>query len=125
MKKRMLYLVARLLLAVMVLSACAAEPAVETVEVEVTRVVEVEGEPVEVTRIVEIEGETVVEEVVVTATPEPVEEVEQTMPEGDTILIGGFGPLSAPGSYQGGTEMRQAAEMAVDEINDAGGVLGK
>lgn len=125
MNKRIFYLVASLLLAVMVLSACAAEPAVETVEVEVTRVVEVEGEPVEVTRIVEIEGETVVEEVVVTATPEPVEEVEQAMPEGDTILIGGFGPLSAPGSYQGGTEMRQAAEMAVDEINDAGGVLGK
>jgi ABC-type branched-subunit amino acid transport system substrate-binding protein len=42
----------------------------------------------------------------------------------ETILIGGFGPLSAPGSYQGGTEMRQAAEMAVDEINEAGGVLG-
>lgn len=45
--------------------------------------------------------------------------------ESETILIGGFGPLSAPGSYQGGTEMRQAAEMAVDEVNEAGGVLGK
>ena len=43
----------------------------------------------------------------------------------ETILIGGFGPLSAPGSYQGGTEMRQAAELAVDEVNEAGGVLGK
>ncbi len=43
----------------------------------------------------------------------------------ETILIGGFGPLSAPGSYQGGTEMRQAAELAIDEINEAGGVLGK
>jgi ABC-type branched-subunit amino acid transport system substrate-binding protein len=43
----------------------------------------------------------------------------------DTIKIGGFGPLSAPGAYQGGIEMRQAAEMAVDEINEAGGVLGK
>ena len=43
----------------------------------------------------------------------------------ETILIGGFGPLSAPGSYQGGTEMRQAAEMAVDEVNEAGGVLGQ
>lgn len=50
---------------------------------------------------------------------------EEAMVESDTILIGGFGPLSAPGSYQGGTEMRQAAEMAVDEVNDAGGVLGK
>jgi len=44
---------------------------------------------------------------------------------GETIKIGGFGPLSAPGSYQGGTEMRQAAELAVDEINAAGGVLGR
>jgi branched-chain amino acid transport system substrate-binding protein len=44
---------------------------------------------------------------------------------GETIKIGGFGPLSAPGSYQGGTEMQQAAELAVDEINAAGGVLGR
>jgi len=44
---------------------------------------------------------------------------------GDTIVIGGFGPLSAPGSYQGGLELKQAAEMAVDEINQAGGVLGR
>jgi ABC-type branched-subunit amino acid transport system substrate-binding protein len=110
-----------LLAIIVAMSACASEPVLETVEV--TRVVEVEGETVEVTRIVEVEGETVVEEVVVTATPG--EEAEEAMPEGDTILIGGFGPLSAPGSYQGGTEMRQAAEMAVDEVNDAGGVLGK
>ena len=78
---------------------------------------------------------TVVETVVVTkevqvtveapapaATEAPAEEA---MPEGDTILIGGVGPLSAPGSFQAGTEMRNATEMAVDEINDAGGVLGK
>jgi branched-chain amino acid transport system substrate-binding protein len=87
-------------------------------------------EQVEVTRVVEVAGETVVEQVVVTATPDAsamAEEpaVEEPAVVGDTILIGGFGPLSAPGSYQGGTEMRQAAEMAVDEVNEAGGVLGK
>jgi ABC-type branched-subunit amino acid transport system substrate-binding protein len=79
-------------------------------------VVEKEVE-VEVTKVVEVEKE-VEKEVVVTATPEPEAEAE-------TILIGGFGPLSAPGAYQAGTEMRQACEMAVDEINEAGGVLGK
>ncbi len=125
MSKKRIFLLLGLLGMIMALAACAAEPAVETVEV--TRVVEVEGETVEVevTRVVEVEGETVVEEVVITATPEPVEESEEAMPAGDTILIGGFGPLSAPGSYQGGTEMRQAAEMAVDEVNEAGGVLGQ
>jgi len=70
--------------------------------------------PVEVTRIVAGTPETIV----VTTTPEPEEEA-------DTILIRGLGPLSAPGSYQSGTQMRQAAEMAVDEFNEAGGVLGK
>ncbi len=69
---------------------------------------------------VQVVKETVVveKEVVVTPTPEPAVEA-------DTILIGGFGPLSAPGSYQSGTQMRQAVEMAVDEVNDAGGIMGK
>jgi ABC-type branched-subunit amino acid transport system substrate-binding protein len=87
------------LLVIVLVTGCATETVVETVVVE--KEVEVE------------------KEVVVTV------EVEAEVPEGDTILIGGFGPLSAPGSYQGGAEMRQAAEMAVDEINEAGGVLGK
>lgn len=65
----------------------------------------------------------VVQTVVVTREVEVT--VARPAAEGDTILIGGFGPLSAPGSYQSGTEMRQASEMAVDEINDAGGILGK
>ena len=76
---------------------------------------------------------TVVETVVVTkevqvtveAPAAATEAPAEAMPEGDTILIGGVGPLSAPGSFQAGTEMRNATEMAVDEINDAGGVLGK
>jgi branched-chain amino acid transport system substrate-binding protein len=101
-KRHTLWLVGMLILATL-LTACAPETIVETVVV---------------TEMVEVEGETVVQEVVVTATPAPAA-------ESDTILIGGFGPLSSPGSYQGGTEMRQAAEMAVDEVNEAGGVLGK
>jgi branched-chain amino acid transport system substrate-binding protein len=103
MRKRHTFWLAGMLVLAILLTACAPETIVETVVV---------------TEMVEVEGETIVEEVVITATPAPAE-------ESDTILIGGFGPLSSPGSYQGGTEMRQAAEMAVDEVNDAGGVLGK
>jgi branched-chain amino acid transport system substrate-binding protein len=64
-------------------------------------------------------------QVTVEAPASATEAPAEAMPEGDTILIGGVGPLSAPGSFQAGTEMRNATEMAVDEINDAGGVLGK
>ncbi|HID09393.1 TPA: hypothetical protein EYP13_04135, partial [Candidatus Micrarchaeota archaeon] len=41
------------------------------------------------------------------------------------ILIGGVAPLSAPGAAESGHEMKLAMEMAVEEINAAGGVLGK
>lgn len=64
------------------------------------------------------EEKEVVETETETAAPAPEVEAE-------TVLIGGFGPLSAPGSYKGGIEMLQAIGMAVDEINEAGGVLGK
>jgi branched-chain amino acid transport system substrate-binding protein len=43
----------------------------------------------------------------------------------DTIKIGGIGPLSAPGSVVGGIAMKFAMELAVKDVNDAGGVLGK
>jgi branched-chain amino acid transport system substrate-binding protein len=43
----------------------------------------------------------------------------------DTIKIGGVGPLSAPGTVVGGIAMKFAMELAVKDINDAGGVLGK
>ncbi len=80
---------------------------------------EVIRETVVVTEVVtEIEEVEVEREVVVVATPEPVTEP-------DTILIGGVGPLSAPGSYVSGIQMRQAMMMAIDEINEAGGILGK
>lgn len=44
---------------------------------------------------------------------------------GDTIKIGGVGPLSSPGSVVGGIAMKFAMELAVKDVNDAGGVLGK
>jgi branched-chain amino acid transport system substrate-binding protein len=40
------------------------------------------------------------------------------------IKIGGLAPLSAPGSVTGGEAMRDAMNIAVDEINAQGGVLG-
>lgn len=43
----------------------------------------------------------------------------------ETIKIGGVGPLSAPGAYLTGIEMKWAMELAEKEINDAGGVLGR
>ncbi len=42
-----------------------------------------------------------------------------------TIKIGGIVPLSAPGSVTGGTAMKAAMEIALEEINAAGGVLGQ
>ncbi|WP_019121170.1 ABC transporter substrate-binding protein [Brevibacillus massiliensis] len=43
----------------------------------------------------------------------------------EVIKIGGIGPLTPPGSPVLGQEMQQAMELAVDEINQKGGVLGK
>ncbi len=94
------------------------------VEKEVPVTVEVEKEKIvekEVVQTVEVEKEVVVEkevEVVVTATPAP-------KPEGETIRIGGIGPLSAPGSVVGGIAMQFAMNLAVKDINDAGGVMGR
>jgi len=43
----------------------------------------------------------------------------------EPIRIGGVGPLSAPGAYVEGREMKWGMEIAEQEINDAGGVLGR
>jgi branched-chain amino acid transport system substrate-binding protein len=45
--------------------------------------------------------------------------------EAQTIRIGGIGPLSAPGSVVGGIAMQWTMNLAVKEINEKGGVLGK
>src|SRR6266702_6580771 len=43
----------------------------------------------------------------------------------DPIKIGWVGPLSPPGGYAEGALMKQSAEMAAEEINAKGGLLGK
>lgn len=41
------------------------------------------------------------------------------------IVVGFVGPLSPPGSYASGQEMKWAAQLAADEVNAAGGALGR
>jgi len=43
----------------------------------------------------------------------------------DIIKIGYIGPLSAPGAFESGVEMKMAVELAAEEINARGGLLGK
>ncbi len=43
----------------------------------------------------------------------------------DPIKVGWVGPLSPPGGYAEGALMKQAAELAAEEINARGGVLGR
>jgi|SRR5579872_785025 len=43
----------------------------------------------------------------------------------EPILLGWVGPLSPPGGYAAGQEMKWAAQLAVDEINAKGGVMGR
>jgi branched-chain amino acid transport system substrate-binding protein len=43
----------------------------------------------------------------------------------DSIKVGWVGPLSPPGGYAEGALMKQAAQLATDEINAKGGVLGR
>jgi branched-chain amino acid transport system substrate-binding protein len=43
----------------------------------------------------------------------------------EPIPIGWVGPLSPPGGYAEGTNMKNAAQMAEDEINAQGGILGR
>lgn len=43
----------------------------------------------------------------------------------DPITLGWVGPLSPPGNFAGGQEMKYAVELGVDEINQAGGINGR
>ncbi len=114
MSKRFLIVVIILLILTVALAACGGEQVVE-----VTRVVtETQTEQVEVTRVVE---QTVTEEVEVEVT----RVVEVEAEEAEPIILGATGPLSAPGSVGGGIAMQFTAELAVDEINEAGGVMGR
>ncbi len=112
MSKRIPLFILSLLILTLALVACGGEQVVE-----VTRVV-TETEEVEVTRVVE---ETITEEVEVTR----VVEVEVEPEDVEPIILGATGPLSAPGSVGGGIAMQFTAQLAVDEINEAGGVLGR
>lgn len=108
--KLIILVLALLVIGAPLMAACAA-PTPQVIEKVVKETVVVEKEvPVEVTKVVE----KVVEKVV-TPTPVPVE----------TIRIGGIGPLSAPGTVVGGIAMQFAMNLAVKDINEAGGVLGK
>jgi len=78
-------------------------------------------EEVVVTEIVEVEGETTIVEV----TSVPTGKCTPTDIAGlEEIKIGVTVPLSAPGSVTGGRAMQTAINIAVDEVNSAGGVLG-
>ncbi|HVA38522.1 MAG TPA: ABC transporter substrate-binding protein [Candidatus Dormibacteraeota bacterium] len=43
----------------------------------------------------------------------------------EPILLGWVGPLSPPGGYAAGQEMKWAAQLATNEVNARGGVLGR
>lgn len=43
----------------------------------------------------------------------------------ETIKIGGIAPLSPPGGVQNGESLRDGMQIAIDELNAAGGLLGK
>ena len=43
----------------------------------------------------------------------------------DVIRLGAVAPLSSPGSYQQGKELLLGLQWAVDDLNEAGGLLGK
>jgi branched-chain amino acid transport system substrate-binding protein len=64
-----------------------------------------------------------------TATPPPQAAAPSATPpptaEAATIRIGGLGPLSAPGDVVSGIAMQYAMNLAVADINAAGGILGK
>ena len=53
------------------------------------------------------------------------DETEAAAPEGDPIVLGALAPLSAPGAVVGGEAMRDAMLIAVEEINERGGLLGR
>jgi ABC-type branched-subunit amino acid transport system substrate-binding protein len=99
----------------MILVACQPQEVEVIKEVVVTQVVEV-VEEVEVP--VEVEVEVEVTPVPGRCAPLDVSEVEE-------IKIGATAPQSAPGAVRGGQGMMTAINIAVTQINDGGGILGK
>jgi ABC-type branched-subunit amino acid transport system substrate-binding protein len=105
------WLLSLLLVLVLVLAACGGQ------------VEEVGGDEPEAAKATEAPAEE--EEL----TEEPAEEEELTEepaePSGEVLKLGGLAPLSAPGAVVGGEAMREAMIIAVDELNEAGGILGR
>jgi ABC-type branched-subunit amino acid transport system substrate-binding protein len=97
----------------LILTACCPPPTpeviVRTVEVPVQQTVEV---PVEATV-----------EVLVTAVPGRCAPISAD--DVEEIKIGATAPQSAPGAVRGGRAMMTAINIAVTQINDDGGILGK
>jgi branched-chain amino acid transport system substrate-binding protein len=110
-----------LVVSAIILSACASEPVVETVVVT-QEVVVTEQVEVIVTQEVVVTEEV---EVIVEATPVAGRCAPMSLDEVETIKIGATLPQSAPGSVVGGLAMQTAFNIAVDEINSGGGILGK
>ena len=105
------------ILAVIALILTACQPQV----VEVTKEVEVE-----VTRVVEVEKEVEVPvEVEVEVTAVPGRCAPMSADDVEEIKIGATVPQSAPGAIAGGRAMMTAINIAVAQINDDGGILGK
>ncbi|MCY4092554.1 MAG: ABC transporter substrate-binding protein [Caldilineaceae bacterium] len=63
------------------------------------------------------------EEAAPAATEAPAEEADDMAME--PIKIGALAPLSAPGAVVGGEAMRDAMQIAADELNARGGILGR
>ncbi|RLC63719.1 MAG: ABC transporter substrate-binding protein [Chloroflexota bacterium] len=109
------YVLPILAVVALILTACQPQVVEVTKEVVVTKVVEKE---VEVTKVVEKEVEVVVTPVPGRCAPMSIDEVEE-------IKIGATVPQSAPGAIAGGRAMMTAINIAVQHINDEGGILGK
>jgi branched-chain amino acid transport system substrate-binding protein len=65
-----------------------------------------------------------------TPTPKPIAQPTQVPPtapppKAEPIKIGGIGPLSPPGMVSAGQEIQNALLLRIDEINAAGGLLGR
>lgn len=105
--KRIGFVLALIFLLVPLLTACQAETIVETVVV--TEEVMVEGEEKVITKVVE-------------ATPQP--EPEENWEDWETIKIGVPTLLTGAGAPMG-TDIQAGITMAVEDANEAGGLLGK
>jgi ABC-type branched-subunit amino acid transport system substrate-binding protein len=102
-----MWLVSAVVLALLGLAACAPAP--------VEQVGQPQGEAAQPAAEQAGEAETAAE---------PAQEAEAPA-EADVIKIGALAPLSAPGSVTGGEAMKAAFQIALEEINAEGGVLGK